>query len=98
MATVVLHPDPQKFPVGTTVKAYLRSDQPAVWGQTGAPAGSQQASATVASDGSVTFTGLADGTRYMLYAASPDRWSGFSTPVAVVDEATQAELDAHAAL
>src|SRR4051794_9465665 len=80
MATAVLHPDPQRFPAGATVKAYKRSNFPGVWDLTGAPAGSQDASATVASDGSVTFTGLTDDTAYVIYAASPDRYSSFRTP------------------
>jgi hypothetical protein len=77
--TAVLHPDAQRFPVGATVKAYKRANFPGIWDFTGAPAGSQDASATVASDGSVTFTGLTENTDYVIYAASPDRYAQFAT-------------------
>jgi hypothetical protein len=97
MSTAILHPDPQKFPVGTTVKAYLRSSQPAVWDHKGPPVGAEAASATVDTDGSVTFTGLADATSYLLYAATPDRWSSFSTPAAPPDVASGADLAAETA-
>lgn len=94
MATVVLNPDAQKFPAGATVKAYKRTNFPAVWDRTGAPQGTQDASATVATDGSVTFTGLTDGTEYLLYAATPDRYASFSTPALTGgDTAAQAKLD-----
>lgn len=90
MATVVLNPDPQKFPAGATVKAYKRSNFPAIPATpSGAPVGSQDASATVASDGSVTFTGLTDNTAYVLYAASPDRYATFSTPDATSSSAVE---------
>jgi hypothetical protein len=79
VATAILHPDTQRFPVGATVKAYKRSNFPGIWDFTGAPAGSQDASATVASDGSITFTGLTENTDYVLYAATPDRYAQFAT-------------------
>lgn len=80
--SAVLNPDPQKFPAGTTVKAYKKSDQHVLGIPTGAPEGTQDASATVATDGTVTFTGLVAQTDYLLYAATPNRYSSFSTRVA----------------
>jgi hypothetical protein len=55
-----------QFPEGTSVGAYLRSQWP-VEGVKGAPSGSAVATATV-TGGTATFTGLADGTRYVAYA------------------------------
>jgi hypothetical protein len=66
MTTVVLKPDPQQFPAGTTVGAYPRSR----WGIAleGAPSGSAVESHAVASDGSLTYTTLTDGTEYVATA------------------------------
>lgn len=81
----------QVFPVGTVVTAYLRSNWP-TWAlpPAGAPRGSAAASGTVAADGSVTLSGLADATNYFAYAASPDRYISFRTPVAAAAGAAPA--------
>ena len=59
-----------RFPVGTTVSAYARSN----WGThelppTGAPKGSAAGSGVVASNGSATITGLSDGVAYFAHAS-----------------------------
>lgn len=80
--TATLHPDLQRFPPGTTVKAYKRSNfLPASGPVSGAPQGTQDASATVSSTGVVSFTGLTDATDYLLYASvsGQDRYARFST-------------------
>lgn len=71
-----------RFPAGTSVSAYLASN----WLQsqlppTGAPQGAAAATASVAADGSLTFTGLADDARYYAYAqvGGQDRYVKFST-------------------
>lgn len=99
MASVTLHPDPQRIPIGATVNAYLQSG----WSQAarppaGDPVGVSAASGTIGTDGSVTLTGLADGTAYFLHTdvSGDDRYVAFSTAAATTDMATQAELDAAA--
>lgn len=66
MTTVVLRPDPQLFPAGTTVGAFPRSR----WGIAleGAPSGSAVQSVAVAADGTLTYTTLTDGTEYVATA------------------------------
>lgn len=71
-----------RFPAGTSVSAYLASN----WMQgqlppTGAPQGAAAATASVAADGSLTLTGLADDVRYFAYAqvGGQDRYVKFST-------------------
>jgi hypothetical protein len=66
--TVVLKDLADRFPVGSTVGAYKASNWTSgdsQFGYSGAPKGSADATASVASDGSVTFTGLADTTSYV---------------------------------
>lgn len=65
------------FADGTSVSAYPRS----AWGveRTGAPSGSAAAGPSTVSGGTVTFTGLLDGTSYVAYAGSPDRYRNFRT-------------------
>lgn len=58
------------FAVGSTVTVYPRSNFPAVWSGTGEPQGSSTTSAVVASNGTATFTDLADDTKYVAYQAS----------------------------
>jgi len=68
MATeVVLHPDPQLFPVGTKVKVKVA---PTLWPAPGSgePAGTLVTEPTVAAVGTLTVTGLTEGTRYVGYA------------------------------
>src|SRR3954453_17267737 len=81
--TATLHPDLQRFPVGTTVKAYKKANWPSPTTNPNgsAPEGSQDASATVASDGSVAFSSLTAETDYWLYASvsSEHRYASFST-------------------
>lgn len=69
MASATINSD--RFPVGTSVSAYKRSDFPGVPEvPSGAPSGLVAVStATVASDGSLTFSGLADDTKYAAYAS-----------------------------
>jgi hypothetical protein len=71
-----------RYPAGATVKAYLRSNFPAVWDRTGAPVGTHTASATVAADGSVSFTGLADDTEYVAHSSvsGVETYLSFRTP------------------
>lgn len=82
MATFILQSS-GRFPVGTSVSAYKRANWPGYQQGSiaGAPVGSSDATATVASDGSLTLTGLADLTRYVAYASvsSEDRYVGFQT-------------------
>lgn len=65
MTTVVLRPDQQLMPVGTTMGAYPRSR----WGIAleGAPLGSAVESHAIASDGTLTYTALTDGVEYVAY-------------------------------
>lgn len=62
MATVTLSPDPQKFPAGSAVSIYPRTDD------TFRPGGAAQGNSpqTVAADGTVSFTGLTSGQGYWL--------------------------------
>ena len=76
---------PDKYPTGTTVSAYLASNWPPTkQPPSGDPQGSSVTSA-VATDSGVTFTGLADNTRYYAHAdvSGDDRYVGFGTPVSV---------------
>jgi len=82
MATQTLQRE-DVFPVGTSVSAYPLANWPqSQRPPSGAPVGSPAATATVQAGGVVTFTGLADATDYVAYAASPDRYIRFRTPVA----------------
>lgn len=71
---------PDLFPSGTSVSVYAQSARGEL-PSSGAPTGSAVDTGTVSGD-SVTFTGLADETRYIAYAAGPDRYLRFSTPPA----------------
>lgn len=79
-----------RFPVGTTVNAYLQSAFPLGWRSSdGLPSGAvSQANAVVQTDGSLTFTGLTEDTAYRAYAsvASTPTFLGFT-----VDEAADSE-------
>jgi hypothetical protein len=75
MADVTLKTD--RFPQGTNVAVYpvgARQDSRS-------PAGTSVASATVAADQTLTFTGLADGTNFIAYAQvnGEHRYVGFNT-------------------
>lgn len=92
---------PDVFPEGTTVKAFLASD----WSTlppSGAPKGSAKDEAEV-EEGTASFTGLVQGAAYYAYAevSGKHRYVGFiageDESKAGQDEATQTELDAHAA-
>lgn len=63
--------------MGTSVGAYLRTQWRREIG--GAPEGAAVASATVASDGSLAFSGLAADSDYVAYVGSPDRYVRFRT-------------------
>lgn len=69
-----------KYPVGTSVSAYAVSSFDSV-PSSGAPSGSAAATATVASDSTLTFTGLTADTRYVAYASvsGTDKYLRFST-------------------
>lgn len=78
-AVAVLHAN-DRFPAGTSVSAYALT--PGVPVPSGvAPAGSAVATATVATDGSLTFTGLTAEARFYAYAlvSSEHRYVEFST-------------------
>jgi hypothetical protein len=73
----VLHPDPASFPIGQTVKVRVR---PTVGGPlTGEPSGSILSEPAVATDGSLTVTGLTVGKSYVGYASvgGKDRYLSF---------------------
>lgn len=77
MATFTLSSVADQFPVGTSVGAYL-----AKYRRDGSsPSGTATATATVASAGSLTFTGLAHDTDYVAYASvnGAYRYRNFST-------------------
>jgi hypothetical protein len=98
MASITLQ-SPQRFPVGTTVAAYKRSN----WGQSdlppaGAPQGASDASAVVAANGSVALTGLTDAVDYFAYAlvGGEHRYVSFSTAFSSGASLTNTELRAAA--
>lgn len=84
MASATLSAASTIFPVGTSVKAYKRSNWPGYQqgAISGSPVGSEDATATVAADGSLTFTGLTAGTGYVAYASvgGADKYSRFEAP------------------
>lgn len=57
----------RRFPQGTTVAVYARSDWSPVYAPSGAPPGSQVTSGVMGAS-SVTFTGLTEGVAYVAYA------------------------------
>lgn len=63
MASWVGHPPPSQIPPGTTVHVYPVPKTP--WDEQGKPPGAEVTSAAVASDGSLTFTGLTADTSYL---------------------------------
>lgn len=69
---------PDLFPAGTSVSAYVEPGRAPLPGS-GSPPGTAIGPFTVASDGSLTVTGLADSTSYVLYASSPDRYLRVNT-------------------
>jgi hypothetical protein len=66
MASWTGHPDPAKFPGGTAVKLFAAPKTP--WSHVGRPPGAEVTEATVAGDGSLTFTGLTEGVSYLGWA------------------------------
>lgn len=62
------------FPVGTTVKAYAQKGFPTQDPTAGAPSGTELGSAEVASDGSLTITGAAEKSFYVLAAEVSGAW------------------------
>lgn len=64
------------FPIGATVGAYLPNPIP---GTVPPVTGAALTTATVQSDGSLTFAGLLDGTAYVAYDTVSGRWRGFRT-------------------
>lgn len=94
MASVTLKND--RFPAGTSVSAYTRSDFPVVPDPpSGAPSGPVAVStATVAADGSLVFSGLADDTKYVAYASvsSQDRYVRFRSAPSVGSTSQAARL------
>src|SRR5689334_20802848 len=70
MASVILQVGAE-YEAGTSVKAYPASNWLAsALPPTGAPTGTESATATVAADGTLTFTGLTDDLDYYAYASS----------------------------
>jgi lysophospholipase L1-like esterase len=69
------------WPSGTSVGAYPRANQFVGFDRASAPTGSATSTGTVASDGSLAFTGLADDTRYFAGAQVSGAWKfkGFRT-------------------
>lgn len=65
---------PQVFPVGTSVGAYNRSDWQPQTAPAGAPPGAAVNSQTVAANGTLTFTGLADNASYVAGASVSGTW------------------------
>lgn len=86
MATFVLSPHGSRFPVGTTVGAYALSGNTklAQLQPDDAPLNTAATTAVVASDGTTTFTGLADDVAYVAAAQVSGTWrrTNFRTPVA----------------
>lgn len=92
-ATFVLDQASPKFPVGTVVKAYPGHEQAV---RDAEPPGAVQATATVQSDGSLTFTGLAYDTAYWAAAlvASDWAWTFFRTPGGEEESSLTSRVDA----
>ena len=81
MATITsarIAPPSDRFPPGTLVGAY-RGNAWSGADKTVAPTGAADATATVAADGSLTFSGLTDGTSYHAYAAASGAPVRFTT-------------------
>jgi hypothetical protein len=72
MSSWVGHPNPQFFPPGTTVHLYPKPATP--WSETGTPPGSETTSAAVSNEGVLTFSGLTEGSSYVGYVPTPDRY------------------------
>lgn len=101
MASFTLQSVADRFPEGTSVSAYFRSDQTLPQGGVppGAPAGSPDDTAVVASNGSLAFTSLSDATRYLAYAevSGEHRYIAFTTDEAAAGSgggASEVSLDA----
>lgn len=62
------------WPAGTSVGAYPRANQQTGWDRASAPSGSAAATGTVASDGSLTFSGLSEDTAYYAGAQVSSAW------------------------
>lgn len=78
MANIVLQPDLQAFPVGTTVAAHLESAFPTEYLKNGSPpAGAAVESVAVAAGGTLTFTLAVAGSRYVAYVGAPARYIRF---------------------
>lgn len=94
MATVVLTPDPQKFPNGSKLHFFLKPGTP--WSETGKPPGSEVTEVTVTS-GALTVTGVTEGDHYVGWAevSSTDRYINFFVPTAESTSGlTKAEVEA----
>lgn len=79
------------FAEGTSVSVYPRTAWPSFQPPSGAPSGSAAAGPVTITNNAATFSGLADATQYVAYAASPNRYKSFSTPPASVSS-TPADL------
>lgn len=84
------------FGIGTSVSAYVPAGNP----ESASPvSGSAIATASVASDGSLTFTGLADDTRYVAYDVSSGKRKAFRTlPLVVVSDSGVISLAKYGAI
>jgi hypothetical protein len=93
MSTIILRDVQPRFPTGTNVGAYLRTQWPAVpVNPSGAPTGAAVETAAVAADGTLTYTTLADDTVYVAYAevSATHRLIAFIGPEADAGGATEA--------
>lgn len=96
MATFTMSPN-GRFPVAATATVYPKSNWlPHQLPPSGDPPGSSAASATIAADGSATFTGLAAATEYFVHVdvSGDDRYRAFTTDA----ESTVAETIKYAAI
>jgi hypothetical protein len=93
MATIVLTPDLQRFPVGTSVGAYPRTAWPADR-LAGAPSGAAVETQAVQANGTLTFTTLTPNLDYVGYVASPDRYMPFSIRSRQLIQAARVDIGA----
>lgn len=80
MATVTIGQLGPRFGIGTNVSVYARNTNWPGGILKGAPSGAAAAGpVAIDTNGNATFAGLAPDTEYVIYAAAPDRYTGFRT-------------------
>lgn len=70
MASVTLHPEPSKWPIGSTINVFAKPKTP--WSESGRPPGAEITSAVVVTaegNAAVTFSGLTAGASYIGWAS-----------------------------